>query len=178
VNSLGTIAVRAAERGLPFVLAGGHAVIAHGHPRNTFDIDLIVRRADQAIWVDLARSAGYSLHREGPTFVQFDPSDAQALPLDLMLVSDDTFAKLMAEAVPAPASAAGAKVVSLRHLLALKCHAIKHGHQGRMVKDADDVIRLALVNKLDLDEPNIRDLFLKHGTAELYEKVRRLCRQS
>ena len=95
-----------------------------------------------------------------------------------MLVSDDTFAKLMAEAVPAPASAEGAKVVSLRHLLALKCHAIKHGHEGRIVKDAEDVIRLAQVNKLDLDEPDIRGLFLKHGTTELYEKVRRLCRQS
>jgi hypothetical protein len=94
-----------------------------------------------------------------------------------MLVGEETFAKLMAEAVPAPAGAADAKIVSLRHLLALKCHAIKHGHQGRIVKDADDVIRLALVNRLDLDEPGIRDLFLKHGTAELYEKVRRLCSQ-
>jgi hypothetical protein len=178
VNPLGIIAVQAAERGLPFLLTGGHAVIAHGHPRNTFDIDLIIRRADQVNWADLARSAGYSFYHEGPTFLQFNPPNAQTLPLDLMLVSDDTFAKLMAEAVPAPASAEGAKVVSLRHLLALKCHAIKHGHRGRIVKDADDVIRLALVNKLDLDEPSIRDLFLKHGTAELYEKVRRLCRQS
>ena len=159
------------------MLAGGHAVIAHGHPRNTFDVDLIIRRADQALWADLAGSAGYSFYREGPTFLQFNPPNAQVLPLDLMLVSDETFAKLMAEAVPAPASAAGAKVVSLRHLLALKCHAIKHGHQGRIVKDVDDVIRLSLVNKLDLDEPGIRDLFLKHGTLELYEKVRRLCRQ-
>jgi hypothetical protein len=178
VNPLGTIAVRAAERGLPFVLAGGHAVIAHGHPRNTFDIDLIIRRADRALWEDLARNAGYSFHREGPTFVQFNPPNRVILPLDLMLVGDETFGKLMADAVPGPASAAGAKVVSLRHLLALKCHAIKHGHRGRIVKDADDVIRLALANKLDLDEPGIRDLFLKHGTAELYEKVRRLCRQT
>lgn len=177
MNSLGAIAVQAAERGLPFLLAGGHAVIAHGHPRNTFDIDLIIRRTDQANWVDLARGAGYSFYREGPTFLQFNPPNAQALPLDLMLVGDDTFAKLMAEAVPGPASAAGAKVVSLRHLLALKCHAIKHGHEGRIVKDAEDVIRLAQINKLDLDEPDIRGLFLKHGTAELYEKVRRLCRQ-
>jgi hypothetical protein len=178
VSLLGTIAVQAAERGLPFVLAGGHAVIAHGHPRNTFDIDLIIRRADQDQWAELAKSAGYSFYREGPTFIQFNPPNAQLLPLDLMLVADETFAKLMADAVPAPASAAGARVVSLRHLLALKCHAIKHGHPGRIVKDADDVIHLAQANRLDLDEPGMRDLFLKHGTAELYEKVRRLCRQS
>jgi len=94
-----------------------------------------------------------------------------------MLVGDETFAKLMADAAPAPASAPGMKVVSLRHLLALKCHAIKHGHEARIVKDADDVLQLVLVNRVDLDEPDIRDLFLKHGTAELYEKVKRLGRQ-
>ena len=104
-------------------------MIAHGHPRNTFDIDLIIRRTDRAKWADLAREAGYSPYREGPTFLQFNPMSEQFLPLDLMLVSDD-------------------------------------------------VIRLAQVNKLDLDEPDIRGLFLKHGTTELYEKVRRLCRQS
>ncbi len=178
MNFLGAIAIQAAEKGLPFVLAGGHAVIVHGHPRNTFDIDLIIRRVDQARWSELVKRMGYSFHREGTTFLQFNPPNAQSLPLDLMLVGDETFTKLMAEAVPAPASAAGAKVVSLPHLLALKCHAIKHGHRGRIVKDADDVIRLVLANKLDLDEPGIRDLFLKHGTAELYEKVRRLCKPS
>jgi hypothetical protein len=122
--------------------------------------------------------AGYRFFREGPTFLQFDPPSAQFLQLDLMLVGDETFAKLMADAVPAPASPEGARVVSLRHLLALKCHAIKHGHEGRIVKDADDVIRLAQANHLDLNEPGVRDLFLKHGTVELYEKVRRICTQS
>jgi hypothetical protein len=177
VKVLGAIIERAAERALPFLLAGGHAVIAHGHPRNTFDIDLIIRRADQILWEDLMVSLGYSFHSKGPTFLQFNASNPQAMPVDLMFVGEDTFAKLAADAVAAPGSAAGAKVVSLRHLLALKCHAIKHGHEGRIVKDADDVIRLAQANKLDLDEPGMRDLFLKHGTAELYEKVRRLCRQ-
>jgi len=178
VNFIGTIATQAAERGLPFLLAGGHAVITHGHPRNTFDIDLIIRRADSASWSDLVTGAGYSFHREGPTFLQFNPPDAQLLPLDLMLVGDETFAKLMADAVPGPASAAGVRVVSLRHLLALKCHAIKHGHPGRIVKDADDVLRLVAANKLDMNEPGMRDLFLKHGTAELYEEARRVCEQS
>jgi len=70
----------------------------------------------------------------------------------MMLVNQETFEKLLAEAVPAPASALNAKVVSLRHLLALKCHAIKHGHPGRVVKDVDDVIRLAQANGLDLND--------------------------
>lgn len=69
-------------------------------------------------------------------------------------------------------------MVFLRHLLALKCYAIKHGHSGRLVKDADDVIRLILANNVNLQDPEIRDLFLKHGTAEFYEKVRRTCSEA
>ena len=178
MSALGTIASSARDKGLSFLVAGGHAVIAHGHPRNTFDIDLIIRRTDRDLWTDLTRALGYSLHREGPTFLQFDPPNAQALPLDLMLVNDATFAKLAADAVPAPPSASGARMVSLLHLLALKCHAIKHGHPGRVVKDADDVIRLTQVNQLDVNDPTIRELFLKHGTVELYEKIGRICSQS
>lgn len=174
MSALATIASCAGDKSLLFLVAGGHAVIAYGHPRNTFDIDLIIRRTDRDPWTDLTRALGYSLHREGPTFLQFDPPNPQALPLDLMLVNDDTFAKLAAEAVPAPPSATGARMVSLLHLLALECHAIKHGHPGRIVKDADDVIRLTEVNGLDVNDPKIRELFLKHGTVELYEKIRRI----
>jgi hypothetical protein len=57
----------------------------------------------------------------------------------------------------------------------LKCHAIKHGHEGRIVKDADDVIQLVQVNRLDVNRPDIREIFLKFGTADLYEKVQRIC---
>ena len=43
-----------------------------------------------------------------------------------------------------------ARVVSLEHLLALKCHAIKHGHPGRVEKDVDDVLGLVRANLLDV----------------------------
>jgi hypothetical protein len=176
VKLLEAIATGAAERGLPFLVAGGHAVIAHGNPRNTFDLDLIIRRVDRAGWEDLASRLNYTFFREGPTFLQFNPPHKDILPLDMMMVSEETFAKLAADAVPAPVRVEGAKVVSLNHLLALKCHAIKHGHKGRIVKDADDVINLVQANRLDPDAPDIREMFRKHGTEELYQKVRKACR--
>ena len=94
-----------------------------------------------------------------------------------MALHEDTFSKLRAEAVPAPSTIPGVWVVSLMHLLALKCHAIKHGHAGRIVKDVEDVIRLIQNNRLDPDAQTVRELLLKHGTEELYEKVRRACRR-
>lgn len=173
MTTVARIAAAAAEHHLPFLLAGGHAVITHGHARNTFDIDLVVRRSDREAWTVAARELGYVFHSAGPNFLQFDPPDTETLPLDLMLMNEETFAKLAAEAVPAPSSAGAARSVSLLHLLALKCHAIKHGHKGRLVKDADDVIHLVQIHELDLRRPDLRELFLKYGTADLYEKVQR-----
>ena len=175
MSTLGKIAARATKAGLDSLLAGGHAVISHGHPRATFDLDLIVCRSDLEKWLGLAKSLNYDLYREGPNFVQFSPPDSASLPLDLMLVNEQTFTKLLAEAVPASPALKGVKVVSVGHLLALKCHAIKHGHAGRIVKDVGDVINLVRVNRLDITTPEIRQLFLKHGTSELYEKVKRAC---
>jgi hypothetical protein len=176
VNDLRAIAAGAGEKSLPFLLAGGHAVIAHGHARTTFDLDLMIRRDDREKWVSLAHELGYTTLREGPTFVQFNAESSASQPLDLMLVNDETFRKLLEDSVPGPPSISGVKLVSLRHLLALKCHAIKHGHPGRIVKDADDVIHLVEANGLDMSAPDIRELFMKHGTEELYEKVRRISR--
>jgi hypothetical protein len=177
VRTLQIIEERAAAKGLQFLLAGGHAVIAHGHQRATFDLDLIVRHDDREQWLTLVEDLGFRFLHEGPNFLQFNPSDANLLPIDLMLVNQETFGKLIAEAVPTPAILASAKIVSLRHLLALKCHAIKHGHTGRLVKDADDVIRLVQANGVNVQDQEMRDLFLKHGTAEFYEKICRICSQ-
>ena len=35
------------SHGLPVLLIGGHAVVAHGHPPNTFDIDFVIELKDQ-----------------------------------------------------------------------------------------------------------------------------------
>ena len=159
MNPLATIAARAGDNLLHFLVAGGHAVIAHGYARATFGFDLIIPREEREKWTCVLGRADFSLFQEGPTFLQFNPPGPEDLPLNLMLVSNATFEKLEADAAPAASSDVGAKVVSLRHLLALKCHAIKHGHPGRIVKDADDVISLVQANGLEMNGPGIRDRF-------------------
>jgi hypothetical protein len=62
-------------------------------------------------------------------------------------------------------------------LLALKCHAVRHGHAGRIVKDAEDVIQLIQKNGLDPETQAIRELFQKHGTQEFYQKVKKACQR-
>jgi hypothetical protein len=168
LDVLQTISVSATNRGLSFLLAGGHAVLAHGHLGNAFGLDLIVRDEDRDPWSGLADELGYRPRHEGPNFLQFDPAPA-SLPLDLMFIHGETFAKLVAQADPFPPLRAEVKVVSLRHLLALKCHAIKHGHAGRVMNDAADVIQLVTANGIDMDISEIIDQFMKDGTAGLKE---------
>ena len=174
METLATISSAAKNRNLRFLLAGGHAVIAHGFPRNTFDLDLVITRDDEAGWRELLAGAGYTLLREGPAFLQFNATQPARLPLDLMLVNAATFEKMYADAVPGPVGVTDVRVVSLKHLLALKCHAIKHGHAGRIIKDADDVIRLVEGHRIDVTQPEWRDMFLQFGTPDLYEKLRRI----
>jgi len=166
------------EQGLPCLLIGGHAVIAHGHPRNTFDLDMVVPKSSVERWRSFVLSQAYVIYREGPTFIQFNPPDDQALPLDLMIVSDATYQQFEAASVEAPLSAAGMRVVCLKHLLALKSHAIRYGHSGRVEKDVDDVIGLINVNRINVAEPEWRELFLKYGPPELHEKLLRLQQSS
>jgi hypothetical protein len=163
----------AAKRGLPVLLIGGHAVIAHGHPRNTFDIDFVIEIKAQRAWRGLLEGLGYTLHAETRTFFQMQPSDEQTLPVDVMMVNEPTFAKMLALAKECSALPPDARVVSLEHLLALKCHAIKHGHPGRVGKDVDDVLGLVRANQLDVTSSDWQEIFLKYGPPELYEKLRK-----
>ncbi len=168
---LATIAEKAQERGLPFLVGGGHAVILHGFERATFDLDLIINRAEKDYWAALFADFGFHAFAEAQAFLQLTPPDDQTPAVDLLLMNEATFGKLMAASLPAPPEYAGVKVISLQHLLALKCHAIKYGHRGRIVKDVDDVIRLVKNNGVNLRAPDIQELILTHGTPELYDKL-------
>jgi hypothetical protein len=174
VKLLETIVLRAEERGLEALLAGGHAVMVHGYERTTFDADLLIRRTDREKWLALMRDLGFALFHEGPAFLQFNPPPNERLPVDLMFANQQTFDLLRDAALPNPLGGTWPRVVSLRHLLAMKCHAIKHGHAGRLVKDVDDVIHLFQINRLNPDAPEWRELVLKYGTEELHQKLRRI----
>jgi len=56
----------------------------------------------------------------------------------------------------------------------IKSHAIRHGHAGRVENDVDDVIALVRINRVNVAEPEWRELFVKYGPPELHEKLLRL----
>jgi hypothetical protein len=173
VNGFQTITQKAAEGGLPFLVIGGYAVMAHGFVRATDDLDLLVQGSRRGHWRRLLEGLGMTVYREAPAFTQFNAPPGARLPVDLMFVADGIFEQMRTSAEPASVGGVAFGVVSLLHLIALKCHAIKHGKSLRRIKDTDDLIQLIIINGLDLNERELRATILKHGDQELYEKLRR-----
>ena len=169
------IAKRADDAGIPFLVIGGYAVFAHGYVRTTDDLDLIVQRGRRAQLGKQLGDLGMTVKNDAANFVQFDPPDESGMDVDLMFVSDDVFGRLEQSAIEATVEGTQVRVVSLLHLIALKCHALQHSKSLRRLKDMDDLVQLILINRLDLNEPELPATILKHGNAEVYEKLQHAC---
>jgi hypothetical protein len=175
MNLLETLSKKAETAGLHFLIIGGYAVMAHGFVRSTADLDLLVRKALREDWRRLLEGLGMTLFVETPTFSQFNPTPEFAMPLDMMFVEDAVFDRMQAESEKASVQGVTVGVVSLLHLIALKCHSFRHGREGRRFKDIEDMIHLIKINRIDLNDTEVRATILKHGTEELYGKLRRAC---
>jgi hypothetical protein len=93
-----------------------------------------------------------------------------------MFVAKDTFDQFWAASEYREFGPSTARVPSLDHLLALKLHVLRQGLSHRTFKDAEDVEMLARRNSLNLDEERYEKLFLKYGTREIYETIKRILR--
>jgi hypothetical protein len=169
------ISQKAEEAGISFLVVGGYAVHAHGYVRATDDLDLIVAREQRAQWSGLLVNFGMIVKNDAATFLQFDFKDDAGMEVDLMFVSAEVFRQLDRSAVETKIEGVRVKVVALLHLIALKCHSLQHSKSMRRLKDMDDLIQLILINRLDLNEPELHATILKHGSAEIYETLRHAC---
>ncbi len=178
MNFFTIIEREASSRKLPYLVIGGYAVIAHGYPRLTFDFDLAVERTKEAAWLECAAALGYTTKQHHGSFLQL-VSACEQWPLDLMLLNEQTFSKMFqsSESRRVGESAGGgvARVPCVAHLIALKVHALHHGHAGRFLKDFEDVIELVQRNKIDLSGAEMQETFRRYGTPELHDKIRRRC---
>ena len=135
MNIIDLIDREARKRGIRFLVIGGHAVNAHGYIRLTADVDILVRTEERDQWLNLLREEGFRLYEDGGAFMQFSPPYGIRWPLDLMFVADESFQPMLADSFPQSFGAVQASIPSLRHLLALKFHALKHGRPERKDKD-------------------------------------------
>ena len=158
------------ETKLPFLIIGGIAIVAHGYQRDTIDLDYLVRQSDRPAWREVLKNLGYEIAHEHDRFDQF-ASTRGWIDLDVMYVNERTFDTMWTASESKNLGPADGRFPSLEHLIALKLHVLKQNIPHRMLGDMDDVINLLLANRVDLRQDKWRELFVKYGNPDLYEKI-------
>ncbi|MDD5774059.1 MAG: nucleotidyltransferase [bacterium] len=152
------------------VLIGGFAVNYYKVTRQTADVDFLITKKDfEKISVSL-KKAGYKKDFAQDVFARCT-SDNFLMDIDFMFVDKETLDKIMKDGEKI--SIAGQKFIvpSLNNLIALKLHSIKHNKKIREFRDLPDIINLIRVNNLDFNSPEFKELCLKYGTEEIYQKL-------
>jgi hypothetical protein len=159
-----------------FLVIGGYAVNAHGYSRQTLDLDILIATIQRDFWKNLILVNDYNISAEREAFMQFSPATRDQMPLDVMVVNDQTFSGMHAEAVSGSLGGVEVKHPSLRHLLALKLHVLKQALPHRELRDLYDVIQLAHINKLDAAGDDFRRLCERYGNSKIHETIVRATR--
>ncbi len=161
----------AQKRNLRFLVIGGLAVNMHHFSHDTADLDLLVLKDARDAWLDVFAKLGYEIFQDRGVFLQLTPPVAGAWPVDLMFVPAETFTQTMSAALEVDMFGVRMLIPCLDHLLALKVHALKHGHVGRFGKDLLDVDNLVRINKVDFQSDKFRQCASSMATKNSTEKL-------
>jgi len=153
------------------VLIGGFAVNYYKVTRQTADVDFLITKDDFEKILVLLEKEGFKQKYTQKVFVQFKSKKSYLMDIDFMFVNKKTLDKIIKEGNKI--SIAGQKFIipCLKHLIALKLHAIKYNPKIREYKDFLDIIELIKMNKVNVRTNGFRNLCLKYGTEELYNKI-------
>lgn len=156
-------------REIRWAVIGGIALAAHGIPRTTLDLDLLVDRESQETLISLLEAEGYStLHRSDGYSSHLHGTAAKGR-IDVVYVRDETARKIFAGAVlrrgPGDQEI---RVPRPEHLSAMKITAIKNAPE-RAFQDLADIRNLLLLPGVDRSE--VRQSFERHGMLERFDEL-------
>ena len=153
------------------VLIGGFAVNYYQVSRQTADVDFLITKEDFEMILNLLEENGFKKDCEQETFARLLGDRLYMMDIDFMFVDKDTLNKVINGGKEIFIASRKFIVPSLDHLIALKLHAIKYNPKIREYKDFPDIIQLIRVNKLNIKDAGFKELCLKYGTEELYNKI-------
>jgi len=160
------------KTGVSFILIGGFAVNYYKYTRQTVDVDFLIEEENFQRILGLLEKAGYKLDYCQQAFARLIPTkNSLLMDIDFMFVDEDTFAKIIKDSQKTNIAGCDFRVPSLEHLIALKLHAVRYNPKLRLAKDIPDIINLIRINKVDVKSEKFKELCLKYGTQEIYQKI-------
>jgi hypothetical protein len=165
------------EVDVPFLVIGGHAVVLHGHLRNTFDLDLLVGDSKFAVGRAALVGLGYRTYFETEAFLQLVAPE-NLPPLDLMIVDDQTFARIRATASEKVLDGERIGIPDVLRLIALKLHATRDANRRPSETDWADVVGLLQTTNQNIENPELRAIISQYGGPTALTAIRRRLRDS
>jgi hypothetical protein len=162
------------QRGIDYIVIGAIALLAHGYPRFTEDIDLVMTSEGLQKFHDELVGLGYSPAFSGPK--KRLRSTADNVSIEVMTTGEfPGDGKPKPVSMPRPADASieinGIKFVTLEKLVELK---LASGISAPdRLKDLADVQELIKIRKLDADFTLKLDPYVRTKYLELEEAVRK-----
>ena len=151
MNLFEAVAEALERQGLDVLVIGGHAVNAYGYTRTTVDVDFLVAVDRFREWRAVFESAGYRWVGQTETFARMDApvTDPPSLPVDVMMVSPETFSKLSADRQLLDFGGTRLPVPNPLNLIALKLHAMRNPERFKKGKDLSDILNLISICQID-----------------------------
>lgn len=173
MNAVIEILRRAQHEQLPCLLVGGHAVILYQVPRFTRDIDFVVPDEAMERWLEFLQRLTYRVYHRTTAFIQLEPATPGTMPpVDLMLVDEGTWAKLIAKAQEIDAGEGMLlRVPHPWHLIAMKIAAAKSSTRRAGASDWSDIFDLLRTCKIDRANPEFRQLIVQFGGEESLRQI-------
>jgi hypothetical protein len=147
--------------GIPFAVAGAHAVAMHGHTRATTDIDFLVRSDDRERAARVMGALGYAQFHSSPGFALFERTPVPELPglrerADLLFSTREMGALAIQQAIahPTPWHGQSIPAVDLVTLMLMKVMAVVD--DPRRLQDIVDLRGLVRANRQSLDLEALR----------------------
>ncbi len=153
------------------VLIGGFALNYYKVSRSTADIDFLITKEDFGKILILLEEKGFKKDYEQEVFARLSGEKPLLMDVDFMFVDKDTLGKIIKEGKTISIAGENFIVPCLNHLIALKLHAIKYNPKIREYRDLADIMELIRINKIDVKDTEFKNLCLKYGTEELYNKI-------
>ena len=104
------------------LMIGGLALPVFGVARQTVDVDCLVTDSDSKILDAVLTEVGYIETERTENFVRYSHSSVYLMDVDLVLVENDTFEKMLERSFIYRVETTNIRIPCLAHLIALKLH--------------------------------------------------------
>ena len=162
-----------ATSGVPLLLTGQHALLAHGCPREVVDneCECAISAENESLLGDHFARHQWNVVYRTPFFSKFRLLSTGTPIIKVLFLDATTFGQLRAASTEHTFDAITMRVPSLIHVIAMKLQGIQH-EPARETEDLPDVLTLLRTNLASWESEDLEATCKRFGPPGLYARLK------